>query len=37
VLGFEPIASTSDRFAKYIDDEMAKYSKIIKDANLKAE
>jgi tripartite-type tricarboxylate transporter receptor subunit TctC len=36
-LGFEPIASTSDRFAKYIDDEMAKYSKIIKDANLKAE
>ena len=37
VLGFEPIASTSDHFAKYIDDEMAKYSKIIKDANLKAE
>jgi tripartite-type tricarboxylate transporter receptor subunit TctC len=37
VLGFEPIASTSDHFAKYIDDEMVKYSKIIKDANLKAE
>jgi tripartite-type tricarboxylate transporter receptor subunit TctC len=37
VLGFEPIASTSEQFAKYIDTEMAKYSKIIKDANLKAE
>lgn len=37
VLGFEPIASTSAQFAKYIDTEMAKYSKIIKDANLKAE
>jgi tripartite-type tricarboxylate transporter receptor subunit TctC len=37
VLGFEPIASTSEQFAKYIDAEMNKYSKIIKDANLKAE
>jgi tripartite-type tricarboxylate transporter receptor subunit TctC len=37
LLGFEPIASTSEQFAKYIDTEMAKYSKIIKDANLKAE
>jgi tripartite-type tricarboxylate transporter receptor subunit TctC len=37
VLGFEPIASTSEQFAKYIGTEMAKYSKIIKDANLKAE
>ena len=27
-LGFEPIGSTSDQFAKYIDTEMAKYSKI---------
>jgi tripartite-type tricarboxylate transporter receptor subunit TctC len=37
VLGFEPIGSTSDYFAKYISDEMAKYSDIIKDANIKAE
>src|SRR3954468_16007645 len=37
VLGFDPIGSTSEQFAKYIDTEMAKYSKIIKDANLKAE
>jgi len=37
VLGFEPIGSTPDYFAKYIDDEMAKYGKIIKDANIKAQ
>ena len=37
VLGFEPIGSTSDYFAKYITDEMAKYGKIIKDAAIKAE
>lgn len=37
VLGFEPIGSTPDYFAKYIDDEMAKYDKIIKDANIKAQ
>ncbi len=37
LLGFEPIGSTSDYFAKYIDDEMAKYARIIKDAHIKAE
>jgi tripartite-type tricarboxylate transporter receptor subunit TctC len=37
LLGFEPIGSTTSYFAKYIDDEMAKYAKIIKDAGIKAE
>jgi tripartite-type tricarboxylate transporter receptor subunit TctC len=37
VLGFDPIGSTSDHFAKYIGDEMAKYEKIIKDANITPE
>jgi tripartite-type tricarboxylate transporter receptor subunit TctC len=37
VLGFDPIGSTSDQFAKYIDTEMAKYSKIIQDAKIKPE
>jgi tripartite-type tricarboxylate transporter receptor subunit TctC len=37
LLGFGPIGSTTAYFAKYIDDEMAKYAKIIKDANIKAE
>jgi tripartite-type tricarboxylate transporter receptor subunit TctC len=37
VLGFDPIGSTSDQFAKYIDAEMAKYSKIIQDAKIKPE
>ncbi len=36
-LGFEPIGSTSDYFGKYIHDEMAKYEKIIKDANIRPE
>jgi tripartite-type tricarboxylate transporter receptor subunit TctC len=36
-LGFEPIGSTSDYFAKFIDSEMQKYGKIIHDANIKAE
>jgi tripartite-type tricarboxylate transporter receptor subunit TctC len=36
-LGFEPIGSTSDHFAKYIDEEMAKYEKIIRDAHIKPE
>ena len=34
-LGFEPIGSTTDDFAKYIADEMAKSGKIIKDAKIK--
>jgi tripartite-type tricarboxylate transporter receptor subunit TctC len=37
LLGFEPIGSSTAYFARYIDDEMAKYAKIIKDANIKAE
>jgi tripartite-type tricarboxylate transporter receptor subunit TctC len=37
VLGFESIGSTPDYFAKFIDSEMAKYGKIIHDANIKAE
>ena len=37
VLGFEAKRSTPDEFAKFIDKEMATYSKIIKDANIKAE
>ena len=37
LLGFEPIGSTPDYFAKYIKDEMAKYQAIVKDANIKAE
>jgi tripartite-type tricarboxylate transporter receptor subunit TctC len=37
VLGFEPIGSTSAYFAHYIDDEMAKYSKIIRDSDIKGE
>jgi tripartite-type tricarboxylate transporter receptor subunit TctC len=36
-LGFEPIGSTSDHFAKYIQEEMVKYKQIIKDANIQAE
>jgi tripartite-type tricarboxylate transporter receptor subunit TctC len=37
LLGFEPIGSTSDYFAKYIQEEMMKYEQIIKDANIQAE
>jgi tripartite-type tricarboxylate transporter receptor subunit TctC len=37
LLGFEPIGSTPDYFAKYIKDEMTKYQAIVKDANIKAE
>jgi tripartite-type tricarboxylate transporter receptor subunit TctC len=36
-MGFGPIGSTSAEFAKYITDEMAKYSKIITDAKIKME
>jgi tripartite-type tricarboxylate transporter receptor subunit TctC len=36
-LGFDAIGSTRDYFAKFIDTEMAKYGKIIHDANIKAE
>lgn len=37
VLGFAPKGSTADEFAKFIDKEMALYSKIIKDANIKTD
>ncbi len=37
VLGFEAIGTTPAEFAKFIDKEMASYSQIIKDANIKAE
>jgi tripartite-type tricarboxylate transporter receptor subunit TctC len=33
-MGFEPIGSTSEQFAKYIDSEMAKYARIIRDAKI---
>jgi tripartite-type tricarboxylate transporter receptor subunit TctC len=36
-LGFEAIGSTPDYFTKFIASEMAKYGKIIRDANIKAE
>lgn len=36
-LGFEPIGSTPDRFAAFIQSEMAKYGKIIHDADIKVE
>jgi tripartite-type tricarboxylate transporter receptor subunit TctC len=36
-LGFDAIGSTPDDFAKFIDSEMAKYGKIIRDANIKVE
>lgn len=35
VIGFESVGSTADEFAKYIKNEMVKYEKIIKDANIK--
>jgi tripartite-type tricarboxylate transporter receptor subunit TctC len=37
VLGFEPIGTTPDEFAQFVDKEMASYAKIIKDANIKTE
>jgi tripartite-type tricarboxylate transporter receptor subunit TctC len=34
-IGFDPVGSNPGEFAKYITDEMAKYEKVIKDANIK--
>ena len=34
-IGFDPVGSTADQFGQYIASEMAKYEKIIKDANIK--
>lgn len=36
-LGFEPIGSTPDQFATFIQTEMANYEKIIRDADIKVE
>lgn len=36
-LGFEPIGSTPDQFATFIQSEMANYKKIIRDAGIKVE
>ena len=36
-LGLEPAPSTPDEFARYIRNESAKWSQVIKDANIKAE
>jgi tripartite-type tricarboxylate transporter receptor subunit TctC len=36
-IGFEPVGSTADEFSQYIASEMAKYQKIIQDANIKVE
>ncbi|NVO15664.1 MAG: tripartite tricarboxylate transporter substrate binding protein [Rhodoplanes sp.] len=36
-LGFEPIGTSQAEFAKFIDDEMTRYLKIIKDSNIKTE
>jgi tripartite-type tricarboxylate transporter receptor subunit TctC len=33
-IGFDPIGSTSEQFTKYINSEMAKYEKIIRDAKI---
>ena len=35
--GFDPVGSTSEQFATYIRDEIGRYAKIIKEANIKVE
>ena len=35
--GFEPVGSTPEQFANYIKDEIGRYAKIIKEANIKTE
>lgn len=35
--GFEPLGSTSEQFAVYIRDEISRYAKIIKEANIRVE
>jgi tripartite-type tricarboxylate transporter receptor subunit TctC len=37
VLGFDSIGSTPGEFARYINSEMGKYAKIIRDQNIKPE
>jgi tripartite-type tricarboxylate transporter receptor subunit TctC len=36
-IGFDPVGSTGAEFAAYIKDEIARYAKIVKEANIKAE
>ena len=36
-IGFDPVGSTGAEFATYIRDEIARYAKIVKEANIKAE
>jgi tripartite-type tricarboxylate transporter receptor subunit TctC len=33
-LGFDPVASTPDQFADWIKDEIAKWGKVIREANI---
>ena len=35
--GFEPVGSTPEQFAAYIKDEIGRYARIVKEANIKAE
>ena len=35
--GFDPVGSTSEQFATYIRDEIGRYAKIIKEANIKVD
>ena len=35
--GFEPVGSTPEQFSAYIKDEIGRYAKIVKEANIKAE
>ncbi|MEI6304135.1 MAG: tripartite tricarboxylate transporter substrate binding protein [Betaproteobacteria bacterium] len=35
--GFDPVGSTSEQFAAYIRDEITRYARIVKEANIKAE
>ena len=37
VLGFDAKSSTPGEFAKFIDNQMTTYSKVIKDANIRTE
>ena len=36
-LGAEPVGSTPEQFAAHLQNEMARYAKIVKDANIKAD
>jgi tripartite-type tricarboxylate transporter receptor subunit TctC len=36
-MGLDPIANTPDEFAAYIKDDIAKWGKVVKDANIRIE